>query len=124
MALFSAAFLILFVTLSLGIYRYILYPIFISPLARIPNAHWSVPLTSCWISWSRYTQKENRSIYAAHERCGPIVRLGPEEVGVNCVNRGIRTIYGAGFDKGDWYGIFNNYGSVERQFGECMTNVW
>ena len=39
-----------------------------------------------------------------------MVRLGPNEISVNCVDGGIRTIYGGGYEKGDWYAVFNNYG--------------
>ncbi|MCJ1342656.1 hypothetical protein MMC31_000843 [Peltigera leucophlebia] len=42
---------------------------------------------------------------------GSIVRLGPNELSVNCVDNGIRTIYGGGFEKSHWYtNLFLNYG--------------
>jgi hypothetical protein len=93
-----------------AIYKLFVYPALISPLSRVPNAHWSAPFSSAWILWVRFTNCENREIHGAHLEQGPIVRLGPNEISVNCVDGGIRTVYGGGFEKGDWYSIFDNYG--------------
>ncbi|MCJ1384598.1 hypothetical protein MMC17_007716 [Xylographa soralifera] len=94
--------------LLLSIYHYIILPVFISPLSKIPNAH----LTSFlpfWIWWKRRTGFENRSIFAAHQKHGPIIRLGPTEVSVASLD-GLRQIYTGGFDKDPWYiGEFRNY---------------
>lgn len=46
--------------------------------------------------------QNNRTVHAAHQKHGPIVRLGPNELSVNCVDGGIRTIYAGGFEKHDW----------------------
>jgi hypothetical protein len=91
------------------VYRYIIYPAVISPLARVPNAHWSAPFSNLWILWIRYKSRENRTVYTSHKALGPVVRLGPTELSVNDVN-GLRTIYAGGFEKGEWYSIFDNYG--------------
>ena len=94
----------------LATYRYLLHPIFISPLRKIPPAHWSAPISRFWILYTRRRRNENTTIYALHQRLGPLVRLGPNEISVNCVDGGIRTIYGGGYEKGDWYAVFRNYG--------------
>lgn len=104
------------VTLSLCLlvflfYRYFLFPVFLSPLSKIPNAHLSSSFSPLWILSKRYIGRENRAIHAAHRNHGPIVRLGPNELSVNCVDGGMRTIYGGGFEKSDWYtNLFVNYG--------------
>jgi hypothetical protein len=90
--------------------KFFIYPAFVSPLQQIPSAHWSAPFSSAWILWIRYTNRENREVHTAHLANGPIVRLGPNEISVNTVDGGIRTVYGGGFEKGDWYSIFDNYG--------------
>ncbi|KAF3405351.1 hypothetical protein DPV78_003373 [Talaromyces pinophilus] len=41
---------------------------------------------------------------------GKIVRLGPREISVNCVDNGIKAIFGKGFEKTQFYSIFENYG--------------
>ncbi|TVY29883.1 Tryprostatin B 6-hydroxylase [Lachnellula hyalina] len=105
-----------FIALSLFIaYRFILYPAFLSPLSSIPNAHWTSPFTPLWILWTRYRCFENRSVHAAHLKYGSVIRLAPNELSINDVD-GLRTVYAGGFEKGEWYSIFDNYGSVPCMF--------
>ena len=85
------------------LYKYVIHPKFLSPLAKIPNAHFTAPFTTAWIIWKRYKRIENRTLYALHQKLGPVIRLGPKELSVDCVDNGIRTIYGGGFEKPDWY---------------------
>ncbi|KAG6368591.1 hypothetical protein INS49_002804 [Diaporthe citri] len=100
----------LFLLSVLATYCYLLHPIFISPLRNIPPAHWSAPISRFWILYTRRRRNENTTIHALHQRLGPLVRLGPSEISVNCVDGGIRTIYGGGYEKGDWYAVYKNYG--------------
>ena len=94
-----------------AIYKYLVYPIFVSPLSKIPNAHVSSPFSPLWILWKRYKEEENKTIHAAHGKHGNIVRLGPNEISVACVDEGIRTVYSGGFEKWSWYpNQFSNYG--------------
>ncbi len=104
--------LLIWLVILATIYNLVIYPAFLSPLARVPNAHWSTPFTSAWILWVRFHNRENREIHDAYLRNGPIVRLGPNEIGVNSVDGGIRNIYSGGFERGGWYSIFDNYGYV------------
>ncbi|KAJ5678767.1 hypothetical protein N7462_007011 [Penicillium macrosclerotiorum] len=98
---------------ALVLYKAIIFPAFISPLAKIPNAHWSVPISPAWMLWKRFRMENNRTIQAAHERLGPIVRLGPSEISVNCVDGGIKSVYTGGFEKHDWYPrVFGSLGTV------------
>ncbi|KAL1970641.1 hypothetical protein VTN77DRAFT_4285 [Rasamsonia byssochlamydoides] len=98
---------------ALLLYKYFLYPVLFSPLSKIPNAHPTAPISPIWIIWKRFRGQNNRTIHAAHERLGPIVRLGPSEISINCVEGGIKTVYGGGFEKHDWYPrVFGSYGTV------------
>lgn len=90
-----------------------------NPLRKIPAAHPLAHVTSLWIASIRWRSIENATLKAAHDRLGPIVCLGPNEVSVNCVKGGIRDVYAGGFekessigpDKGySWYAFFSNYG--------------
>ena len=91
------------------LYKYFVYPAFLSPLSQIPSAHWSSSISPLWILWKRYKQGENVAIHNAHEKNGPIVRLGPNDINVNCVDGGIKTL--GAFEKPDWYpNAFLNYG--------------
>ncbi|KAI0178617.1 cytochrome P450 [Hypoxylon sp. FL1284] len=100
----TASFLVLIL-----LYKYLLYPAVLSPLSAIPTAHWSCSVSPAWILWTRFQQRENRTLHAAHRRHGPVVRLGPGELSVNSVDA-VKTIYQGGFDKHQWYSLFNNYG--------------
>lgn len=93
----------------LSLSRFVLYPILFSPLAQIPIAHWSCAVSPIWILWVRYNNKENRTIGEAHRRHGSIVRLAPYEVSINDMES-VKTVYQGGFDKHQWYSVFNNYG--------------
>ncbi|ORY62503.1 cytochrome P450 [Pseudomassariella vexata] len=92
-----------------SLYRYVLYPVVFSPLSKIPNAHWSCSISPFWILWARYESRENRTLYEAHDKHGPIVRISPTEISINSME-GVKIVYQGGFDKHEWYDIFNNYG--------------
>ncbi|KAL8725371.1 MAG: hypothetical protein Q9166_007387 [cf. Caloplaca sp. 2 TL-2023] len=55
-------------------------------------------------------QEVQKTIHKAHLKHGPIVRLGPNEVSINCVDGGLRTVYAGGFEKPYFYDQFQNYG--------------
>ncbi|KAF2189371.1 cytochrome P450 [Zopfia rhizophila CBS 207.26] len=90
------------------IYHYFIIPLFLSPLSKIPNAHFTSPCISTWIWWKRRTGFETRSIFAAHQKYGSIVRLAPNEVSVASLD-GLRQVYLGGFDRSPWYNQFVNY---------------
>ncbi|KIW02531.1 uncharacterized protein PV09_06329 [Verruconis gallopava] len=114
---FSTLALILFVLASCRfLWTTVLYPVFFSPLSRIPAAHPLARVTSLWITYIRWSRREIRTIHAAHGRLGPIILLGPREISVNCVKGGIQTVYSGGFEKGDWYDIFANFDNVRNMF--------
>jgi len=94
---------------SLAFFKLIIYNGFLSPLSKIPNAHWTAPFSPVWILWTRYRCYENRALHAAHLKHGPVIRVAPNELSINDVN-GLRTVYAGGFEKGQWYSIFDNYG--------------
>ena len=99
--------------IGIALYNYILYPLFVSPLSKIPSAHWTAPLSPLWILNKRRGQNETPAIHAAHDTLGPVIRIAPNEVSVNSVDGGIRTIYAGGYAKGDWYlNAFKNYGEM------------
>lgn len=107
----SISLLIAPVILVYLLWRCVIYPAFISPLAKIPNAHWSSPISPIWILLKRYAELENTTIHAAHSNKGDLVRLGPNEVSIACVDNGIKTVYSGGFEKWSWYpNLFAHYG--------------
>lgn len=91
------------------LFVHLIYPVLLSPLSRIPNAHFTSPFTSAWISLARRAGRESRSIHKAHQRSGPIVRLGASSVSIASLD-GLRKVYLGGFEKDPWYiDVFTNY---------------
>jgi hypothetical protein len=101
--------------LSAAIFKFLLYPALFSPLAKIPNAHWSCSFSPIWILWMKWSKQENETIYRLHMEKGPAVRLGPSLVSVNSFEDGLRRIYHGGFPKPEfYYNGFSVYGYVCR----------
>ncbi|KAI4187931.1 MAG: hypothetical protein LQ348_003994 [Seirophora lacunosa] len=98
------------VGIAYAIYKFFIYPVYKSPLSKIPPAHFTASWSPLWILWIRYTSIEVQTIHKAHLKHGPVVRLGPNEVSVNCVDGGLRTVYTGGFEKTYFYDQFENYG--------------
>ncbi|KAE9372550.1 putative cytochrome P450 monooxygenase [Stipitochalara longipes BDJ] len=94
------------------VYKYIIYPGFISPFSKVPKAHSSVPYTSLWIRWKRPEGTNAiQTLLEAHRKHGPIVRLSPDELSVASLD-GLRQIYTGGFEKAQEYeDEFMNYGT-------------
>lgn len=90
------------VLLSTALYKLLVYPLLLSPLSKIPNAHWSAPLVSTWIERKRRSGVENITIYSLHQRLGPVVRLAPNELSFNSLEA-LKVIYTGSFEKDVWY---------------------
>lgn len=102
------------------IYICIIYPLYISPLSKLPVPHWSCRFFSFWILHARKNGAENASLQDAHRRLGNIVRVSPNTVSVDGVEA-LRTIYQGGFAKAPWYRIFDNYGWVLLSNPRCPS---
>lgn len=99
--------------LVLSLYKLVLYPLFFSPLSKIPAAHWSSHVCPLWIYYIRYKNVENQTIHELHKTKGPILRTAPSQLAVNCYEGGLKTIYTGGFHKTDFYhNRFINYGYI------------
>lgn len=96
-----------------GLYRFIIHPVLISSLSKIPNIHPLAAITPLWMLWVRFQDKENNTVLEGHRKHGPVIRLGPNEVSVNCVDDGIKTVYGRGFEKTPYYSFFANFGFAD-----------
>jgi hypothetical protein len=90
-----------------------------STLSQITNAHLSTPYSRYWLIWLKRRGHEHRTRHKAHERLGPIIRLAPNEISVNCIENGVQIIYGGAFKKAAWYLNFLNYGYVEN-----LVKLW
>ena len=79
-------------------------------LSSIPSAHWTVPYSRFWLLWHRGNRKEHTTRHAAHKKLGPVIRIAPKEISIDCIEGGIQTVYGGNWDKADFYSTFENYG--------------
>lgn len=82
----SATPFLIIALLTLIVYKFLIYPIYLSPLSVIPSAHPLAAITSLWMDYRRLTGKEVSTTYAAFQKYGPFVRLGPNEVRAQCTN--------------------------------------
>ncbi|TGO48771.1 hypothetical protein BCON_0230g00140 [Botryotinia convoluta] len=82
----------------------------LSPLSQIPNAHFTTLYSKLWLFWHRANDTEHKARYAAHRKYGPVIKIAPRELSINCLEDGVKTVYGGGFEKGEWYSMFLNYG--------------
>jgi len=86
-----------------------------SPLNTVTNAHFTSPFCSLWILGIRYREKEHGTIRKLHEKHGPLLRLGPNELSLACVKDGCDIVMERPFEKPVWYERFCNYnGLVEH----------
>ncbi|OAA80517.1 cytochrome P450 family protein [Akanthomyces lecanii RCEF 1005] len=94
------------------IVKFIVYPIFLSPLSKLPVAHPLAYVTSLWIQWHRWRGTEFDCVTQAFANQGSYVRLAPNEIAVNEIEA-VRSVYGIGknnFDKDPYYGHFGSHG--------------
>ncbi|KAI4594032.1 hypothetical protein KJ359_008822 [Pestalotiopsis sp. 9143b] len=90
-----------------------------SPLAKLPTVHWSCSWSPLWVLYLRYSGRELEVMHEAHQKLGPVLRVGPRDVSVSCYNDGVRTIYGGGMDKPDYYDYYQ-YHDVENSFSTLL----
>lgn len=106
-----------------ALYKYLVHPAFLSPLAKVPAANFCARLSTLWISYIRWRNVENRAVLALHAKHGPIVLLGPNEVSINCYEGGLKTVYGGGFAKTDFYPLqFAFYGYAAQNYVDIQMS--
>ncbi|KAL4944989.1 hypothetical protein BDV06DRAFT_219796 [Aspergillus oleicola] len=88
---------------------------YFSPLSKIPGP-WYAALTGLRLSWSVFANNRIHYVHALHQRYGPIVRIGPEEIDVADPAAG-REIHrmGSGFTKAPFYALLSP-GPVDNIF--------
>lgn len=92
------------------IHRFVYVPFFSSPLKRIPGAP-LYAITKWRLALDDWIGTRTRAINKLHEKYGPVVRVGPNEVAFNSLSA-LRTIYGAGSgsERTPFYDMFDAYG--------------
>lgn len=107
----SSALIVLFsVIISYLTKILLLYPLFLSPLSRVPGPR-SFALTKWRLAFEDWRSRRTRTIAQLHSRYGPAVRIGPNEISFNNLGA-LKTIYGPGshFGRTAFYRMFDAYG--------------
>ncbi|RYP75281.1 hypothetical protein DL771_002501 [Monosporascus sp. 5C6A] len=105
---------LIWTTISLIIWRYVVYPLFLSPLASVPAANPIARFSTFWIEWQRLRGNDFQSISAAFAAKGPYVLLSPRELALNDMDA-VNCVWGAGsadFDKHPSYSYWCTLGSL------------
>jgi Cytochrome P450 len=96
------------------LYRYLLYPAFFSPLARIPTPHPLASVVRFWLDAKERSGCQARSLVAAHRRLGPIIRVEPNHVHTASLD-GLRVVFHVGrFERTDFFQPFRNYNGTHN----------
>lgn len=82
-----------------------------SPLAKIPGPRYSI-LTPVYLMLQEFTSKRRLYIHRLHQKYGPVVRLGPNEVSFTSLEalKEIYTSGGSGYDRTEFYTLFKQFG--------------
>ena len=83
-----------------------------SPIANIPGSTYSV-FTSLFLKYKEFARKRRIYIHELHQRYGPVVRLGPNEISFATADA-VKEIYqsgGSGYDRTELYDLFKQFGA-------------
>jgi hypothetical protein len=91
------------------VHEFIIYPFYTSPLANVAGPKMNA-ITKWWMVWTDFTKKRTLVIHDMHQKYGPVVRIGPNELAFTG-DEPMRTIYGAGtsFYKPAFYNLYIAY---------------
>lgn len=106
----SSLLLLIGVLLPLAIYCFVIHPLYIHPLHIIPGPRFFA-LTRWRLAWEDLQSRRTRTIHALHQRYGPVVRIGPNEIHFNSLSA-LKKIYGPGspYGRTSFYRMFDAFG--------------
>ena len=84
-----------------------IYQLLRSPLSKLPGP-FHTKFTAAWLKCKEFSGDRRLYIHDLHERYGPVVRLGPNEVSF-ASSEAVKEIYtsgGSGYDKTGFYNLF------------------
>ena len=94
-----------------------------SPLTKVPGPKHTL-LTPLWLMIQEFTSNRRPYIHRLHEKYGPVVRLGPNEVSFASLPalKEIYTSGGSGYDKTEFYTLFMQFNTrCVRLSGGCVS---
>ena len=81
-----------------------------SSLAKLPGPH-HTKFTAVWLIYKEFSGSRRLYIHDLHEKYGPVVRLGPNEVSF-ASPEAVKEIYisgGSGYDRTEFYDLFKQF---------------
>ncbi|KAF2624087.1 hypothetical protein BU25DRAFT_424466 [Macroventuria anomochaeta] len=102
------------ITVAVTVWKYFIYPLFLSPLASVPAVSPIARFSALWIEWQRLDGKDFQRISAAFAAKGPYVLISPQELALNDMHA-VNCVWGAGsagFDKHPSYEYWATQGRV------------
>jgi hypothetical protein len=81
-----------------------------SPVARLPGPTYTI-FTSLWLIIQEFASNRRPYVHRLHQKYGPVVRLGPNEVSFTSLEalKEIYTSGGSGYDKTEFYTLFMQF---------------
>lgn len=77
---------------------------------KIPGPAYNI-FTSLYLKYNEFTRQRRVYIHSLHQRYGPVVRLGPNEISFATANA-VKEIYqsgGSGYDRTEFYDLFKQF---------------
>lgn len=90
-------------------------------LSHVPSIHWFARWSRFHNLWTKYFYSTKLIYYDAHRNFDgtggfrPLVRVAPKEVSI-MTSEGVQVVWGGGFERSSWYGVFSNFGYVHFYF--------
>ncbi|KAK7212310.1 hypothetical protein V2G26_019488 [Clonostachys chloroleuca] len=85
------------------LYKFIIYPAFLSPFSNLPAPHWSCHIAPFWLWWAKYFHHENRLLHVNHLAQGVVLRLSPGLLSVSALEGTPRPLISGGFPNTGYY---------------------
>ncbi|KAF2465740.1 cytochrome P450 [Lindgomyces ingoldianus] len=108
------------------LYRFLLYPLVVSPLRHIPAANFISRFSPFWILYHRRNGRQAVSpITHAHTKNGTVILVSPTEVSVSSLE-GVKKVYveKGGFGKPKWWAeLFLTYGDEFRNMSSMIGGI-
>ncbi|KAE8451562.1 hypothetical protein EG329_003635 [Mollisiaceae sp. DMI_Dod_QoI] len=101
-----------FAAFILGCFGLCIQRTIFAPLSKLPGP-WHSLITDLYLMYKEFTAQRRTYIHGLHNKFGPVVRLGPNEVSFTSLEA-LKEIYqsgGSGYDKTEFYTLFRQFGT-------------
>lgn len=88
----------------------LIYRATLAPLSKLPGPWYSL-FSDVFLMYKEFSAQRRVYVHELHQKFGPVVRLGPNEVSFTSLEalKEIYQSYGSGYDKTEFYDLFIQY---------------